>query len=69
LKKQAQMVREGKMTMEQVERSYQSWRGGMKRLDVHKTVLSMDALYKSLFENLAGGGSLTEIALVLDRAA
>lgn len=56
LKKQAQMVREGKMTLEQVERSYQSWRGGMMRLDAHKTVISMDALYKSLFENLAGGG-------------
>lgn len=69
LKKQAAMVARGEMTMEQVQQSYQSWRGGMKRLDAHKTVLSMDALYKSLFENLAGGGSLTEIALVLDRAA
>ena len=56
LKKQARMVCDGRMTMEQVERSYQSWRGGMKRLDAHKTVLSMDALYHDLFKDLAGGG-------------
>lgn len=30
----------------------------MKRLDAHRSVLAMDALYRSLFENLAreGGG-------------
>lgn len=55
LKKQAELVRRGEMTMEQVERSYQSWRGGMSKLDAHRTVLSMDALYKSLFGNVAGG--------------
>ena len=58
LKKMARMVADGVMTPEQVERSYQSWRGGMKRLDAHRSVLAMDALYRSLFENLAreGGG-------------
>lgn len=56
LKKQAQMVREGTMTMEQVQQSYQSWRGCMGRLDAHKTVISMDALYHELFKDLAGGG-------------
>lgn len=55
LKKQAELVRQGKMTMEQVERSYQSWRGGMKRLDAHKTVITMDALYHDLFKDLTGG--------------
>ena len=47
------------MTPEQVERSYQNWRGGMKRLDAHRSVRAMDALYRSLFENLAreGGGA------------
>lgn len=32
----------------------------MKRLDAHRSVLAMDALYRSLFENLAreeGGGA------------
>ena len=59
LKKMARMVADGVMTPEQVERSYQSWRGGMKRLDAHRSVLAMDALYRSLFENLAreGGGA------------
>lgn len=56
LKKQAELVRRGEMTIEQVQQSYQSWRGGMKRLDAHQTVLSMDALYHDLFKDLAGGG-------------
>ncbi|EEA89606.1 hypothetical protein COLSTE_02147 [Collinsella stercoris DSM 13279] len=49
LKKQAALVGCGMMTKEQVNQSYQSWRGGMKRLDAHDTVLRMDALYKELF--------------------
>ena len=61
LKKHAAMVARGEMTMEQVEQSYQSWRGGMSKLDAHKTVLNMDALFKSLFsdgpKNASGGGS------------
>ena len=56
LKKMARMVAEGVMTPEQVQQSYQSWRGGMAHLDAHRSVLAMDALYRSLFENLAGGG-------------
>ena len=59
LKKQRKMVEAGLMTPEHVERSYQSWRGGMKRLDAHRTVLSMDALYRELFstsENAQRGG-------------
>lgn len=65
LKKQRKMVEAGLMTPEQVERSYQSWRGGMKMLDAHRTVLSMDALYRKLFstsENAPRGGVI-EIAL------
>lgn len=54
------MVDEGRLTVEQVERSYQSWRGSMLKLDAHRTVLNMDALYRSLFgddlENVRGGG-------------
>lgn len=56
LKKMARMVAEGVMTTEQVQQSYQSWRGGMAHLDAHRSVLAMDALYRSLVENLAGGG-------------
>ena len=55
LKKMARMVADGIMTPEQVEQSYQSWRGGMKRLDAHRSVRVMDALYRSLFGNPAGG--------------
>lgn len=58
LKKMARMVADGVMTPEQVEQSYQSWRGGMKRLDAHRSVRAMDALYRSLFGNLAQGGVL-----------
>ena len=56
LKKMARMVAEGVMTPEQVQQSYQSWRGGMAHLDAHRSVLAMDALYRSLFENLAREG-------------
>ena len=58
LKKMARMVADGAMTPEQVEQSYQSWRGGMKRLDAHRSVRAMDALYRSLFGNPAGGCSM-----------
>lgn len=51
LKRQAALLAKGEMTYEQVNQSYQSWRGSMKRLDAHKTVLSMDALFKQLFGN------------------
>lgn len=49
LKKQAAMVARGTMTMEQVEQSYQSWRGGLLKLDAAETVKRMDALYRELF--------------------
>ena len=49
LKKFRQMVDDGRLTVEQVERSYQSWRGSMLKLDAYRTVQNMDALYKSLF--------------------
>lgn len=49
LKKQARLVRAGAMTREQAVQSYQSWRGMVKRLDAHETLLRMDALFKELF--------------------
>lgn len=65
LKAHADLVRRGLMTMEQANQSYQSWRGSMKHLDAQKTVESMDALYRELFNpvNTCRGGGLTEIAL------
>lgn len=51
LKRQAALVAKGDMTFEQVSQSYQSWRGSMSRLDAHKTVLSMDRLFRELFGN------------------
>lgn len=60
LKKQHALFEQGLMTYEQVEQSYQSWRGGMLRLDAHRTVLAMDALFRSLFGDAEigrGGGS------------
>lgn len=48
LKALRRMLDRGEITIEQVNQSYQSWRGGMLRLDAHETVLSMDRLYKKL---------------------
>ena len=63
LKKLARMWRRGEISSEAVLQHYQSWRGGMLKLDAHRTVLRMDALYKELFDpkNLAGGGSFIEV--------
>lgn len=51
LKAMRRMLDRGEITMRQINQSYQSWRGGMLRLDAHETVLSMDRLYKELFGN------------------
>lgn len=51
LKAFRRMLDRGEITMQQINQSYQSWRGGMLRLDAHDTVLSMDALFKELFGN------------------
>lgn len=41
---------EGKMTMEDIWASYQSWRGYVKHCDCWHTIRRMDAKYKELFE-------------------
>ena len=56
LKKQHALYERGEMTYEQVFQSYQSWRGGMKKIDAHDTVLVMDALFARLFGGKAAGG-------------
>lgn len=67
LKAQHRLWLAGEMTLEQVEQSYQSWRGGLEkrhgdgvprlRLDAHRTVMEMDALFRRLFhpEDPSGG--------------
>ena len=57
LKKLAAMWQRGEIELERIEQHYQSWRGGMAKLDAHGVVLRMDALYRELFhpENLSGG--------------
>ncbi len=61
LKKLAALYRKGEITLEQAERSYQSWRGSMLRLDAYRTVRSMDSLFHDLFygQNCCVGGGLT----------
>lgn len=49
LKKFREWVDRGKMAMEDVATSYQSWRGYAKRFDAYRTLKSMDALYSELF--------------------
>ena len=58
LKKLAALYRKGEITLEQAERSYQSWRGSMLRLDAYRTVRSMDSLFHDLFygQNCCVGG-------------
>lgn len=51
LKAFRRMLDRGEITREQINQSYQSWRGGMLRLDAHGTVLSMDRLFRRLFNN------------------
>ena len=51
LKRMAGLYRKGTLTYEDAASSYQSWRGSMKHLDAHDTVLSMDALFKYLFHD------------------
>ncbi len=58
LKKLARLVADGDMTPEQEAQSYQSWRGGMKRLDAHNTVTSMDKLRRGLLGQSHGADTM-----------
>ena len=53
LRKQAGLVRRGVMTMDEVNRSYQSVRGSWSNLDAHRTVLEFDRLYRELFTGIS----------------
>lgn len=45
----AEQVRSGEMTLEQVERNYNSWRGYVSKTDCHKALRDMDKYYYELF--------------------
>ncbi len=49
LKKQAKLVEQGIMSLDQVKVSFTSWRGSMVHRNARKTVHSMDLLFKELF--------------------
>lgn len=49
LRKQKENLDSGKLTMETISQSYQSWRGYAAKYDSHKTLQSMDKLYFELF--------------------
>lgn len=50
LKKQAKLVKEGKMDIENVGYSFQSWKGSIKHKKARKTIHSMEKLYNTLFK-------------------
>lgn len=50
LKKQAKLYQQGIMSLEDITRSYQSWRGSMRYRNAKRTVYNMDKLFKELFE-------------------
>lgn len=57
LKKQKKLVDKNVMTFADVQCSYSSWKGSMKRRNARKTVHSMDKLFDSLFiETWTEGG-------------
>jgi len=49
LKRQARLVKDGRMTLEQVSTSYQSWRGALVHRDSFYTIMSMDGLFTRLY--------------------
>lgn len=59
LKKQAKKFYSGDMTLEEIEQSYQSWRGAMKHRNANRTVYSMDMLYRKLFKGGSNNGNDT----------
>ena len=50
LRRLAHMARGGRISWDDVTRSYQSWRGGLVGLDAHGTVAAMDRAYRLLMK-------------------
>lgn len=50
LKRQAKLLEQGILTLEEISKSYQSWRGSMKHRNSRRSIHKMDILYKGLFE-------------------
>lgn len=49
LKKLKARMEQGKITAEEIRGQYRSWRGNITRFNAYKSIRSMDALYKSMF--------------------
>ncbi len=54
LKRQKKSLVDGKITMETISQSYQSWRGYAAKYDSYGTIKSMDKLYYELFGVMPG---------------
>jgi hypothetical protein len=52
LKKYRGLVDAGRMTVVDVQRSYESWRSHAEHGDTHRLLQNMDSLYFSLFPEL-----------------
>lgn len=60
LKKFRRWMDEGRMTFEDVNTSYQSWRGHLKKCNSYRTLKRMDKLFQSLFQEELSNGRTTE---------
>ena len=49
LKSLHRMFERGEIELWQIAQQYMSWRGGLVHLDAHRTIVSMDALFRQLF--------------------
>lgn len=58
LKKLVRFLDQGLMTIQQLVQQYNSWRGHIIRMNSHKSVLSMDKLFKSLLGGKQYGKAL-----------
>ena len=57
LKKFKQWLLQGKMTMEEIDTSYQSWKGHIGKASSRRTVKEMDNLYDKLFKEVHYGST------------
>lgn len=58
LRHQKESLTNGKITMETIAQSYQSWRGYAAKYDSYDTIKSMDKLYYNLFGVMPGEETL-----------
>lgn len=56
MRRQARLVACGRMTYEQAQQSYMSWRGMLTHMDAHGVLRRMDALFEELFDGFRPDG-------------